>query len=98
MKLPYVKSATIESIIQEVYAKNETFGLEEFVSSMESDNIELGHVLYSFIEAIAEYMGEDDIERVEECIAIAKISCNLMYKSLEKQVEIDEMNYEQSDT
>ena len=43
-------------------------------------------------------MGEDDIERVEECIAIAKISCNLMYKSLEKQVEIDEMNYEQSDT
>ena len=41
-------------------------------------------------------MGEDDLERREECVAIAKISCNLMYKSLEKQLDINEMTHEQS--
>ena len=98
MKIPLIKRETMQSIIEEVYIKNEDFGIEEFRSDLEKENKEVAIVLYSFIQAIAEYMGEDDIERVEECIAIAKISCNLMYKSLEKQVEIDEMNYEQSDT
>ncbi len=96
MKLPYVKGITVESIIDEVYAKHEMFGLEEFASALEKDNPSLAIVLYSFIEAVADYMGEDDLERREECVAIAKISCNLMYKSLEKQLDINEMTHEQS--
>ena len=94
MKIPLIKQETIQSIIEEVYIKNEDFGIEEFRSNLETENKEATLVLYSFIEAIAEYMGENDFEKTEECIAIAKISCNLMYKSLQKQIEINEMSYE----
>ena len=84
----------MQSIIEEVYIKNEDFGIDEFRSDLEKENKDVTLVLYSFIQAIADYMGEDDYEKREECIAIAKISCNLLYKSIQKQIEINEMNYE----
>ena len=43
---------------------------------------------------IAEVIGEDDLERINEYSSIAKISCNLLYKTIEKQIEIDEIDYE----
>ena len=46
MKLPYVKGLTVESIIDEVYAKHEMFGMEEFASALEEDNPSLAIVLY----------------------------------------------------
>ena len=94
MKIPLIKRETMQSIIEEVYIKNEDFGIEEFRSDLEKENKEVAIVLYSFIQAIAEYMGEDDYEKIEECIAIGKISCNLLYKSIQKQIEINEMNYD----
>ena len=60
MKIPLIKQETIQSIIEEVYIKNEDFGIEEFRSNLETENKEATLVLYSFIEAIAEYMGEND--------------------------------------
>ena len=84
----------MQSIIEEVYIKNEDFGIDEFRSDLEKENKDVTLVLYSFIQAIADYMGEDDYEKTEQCIAIAKISCNLLYKSIQKQIEINEMSYE----
>ena len=92
--IPVIKQETMQSIIEEVYIKNEDFGIEEFRSDLEKENKDVTLVLYSFIQAIADYMGEDDYEKTEQCIAIAKISCNLLYKSIQKQIEINEMNYE----
>jgi hypothetical protein len=93
LKLPYVKEATVQSIIDEIYAKNETFGVDEFssIANLEVDNTELALILYSFIEAIADYLSQDDPQRMDELSCIAKIACNLTYKSLEKQLEINEM-------
>ena len=82
------------SIIEEVYIKKEEFGVEDFVSNLNIDNRELSLVLYAFIDAISDYMADDDPARSEQFSAIAKISCNLLYKTIEKQMEIDEMNYE----
>ena len=82
------------SIIEEVYIKNEEFGIEDFVSNLNIDNRELSLVLYAFIDAISDYMADDNPARSEQFSAIAKISCNLLYKTIEKQMEIDEMNYE----
>ena len=92
--IPVIKQETMQSIIEEVYIKNEDFGIEEFRSDLEKENKDVTLVLYSFIQAIADYMGEDDYEKTEQCIAIAKISCNLLYKSIQKQIEINEMSYE----
>ena len=47
-QLPTVKLETIESIVDEVFAKNETFGVQEFMSRMETDNRDMCIVLYSF--------------------------------------------------
>ena len=94
MKIPLIKQETMQSIIEEVYIKNEDFGIDEFRSGLEKENKDVTLVLYSFIQAIADYMGEDDYEKTEQCIAIAKISCNLLYKSIQKQIEINEMSYE----
>lgn len=93
MKLPYVKEATVQSIIDEIYAKNKTFGIDEFSSAanLEVENTELALILYSFIESIADYLSRGDTQRMDELSCIAKIACNLTYKSLEKQLEIDEM-------
>ena len=82
------------SIIEEVYIKKEEFGVEDFISNLNIDNRELSLVLYAFIDAISDYMADDDPARSEQFSAIAKISCNLLYKTIEKQMEIDEMNYE----
>ena len=84
----------MQSIIEEVYTKNEDFGVSEFKSDLEIKNRDVSNVLYSFVCAIAEYMGQDDDERVEQSIAIARISCNLLYKTIQKQIEINEMDYE----
>jgi len=65
--IPVIKPETMQSIIEEVYTKNKDFGVEEFCSSLETDN---------------------------RRTAIAKIACNLLYKSIEKQFEINEMDYE----
>ena len=94
MSIPLIKQETMQSIIEEVYIKNEDFGIDECRSGLEKENKDVTLVLYSFIQAIADYMGEDDYEKTEECIAIAKISCNLLYKSIKKQIEINEMNDE----
>ena len=53
MKIPKVKAETIESIIQEVYAKNKTFGVREFQSNICRENSEFFLVMESFIEALA---------------------------------------------
>ena len=49
-------------------------------------------VLYSFIDALADYMADDDPIESEKYSAVAKISCNLLYKTIQKQIEINEMN------
>tara|TARA_B100000029_G_scaffold146001_1_gene141326 strand:- start:131 stop:412 length:282 start_codon:yes stop_codon:yes gene_type:complete len=92
--IPVIKPETMQSIIEEVYIKNEDFGVEEFRSNLETDNKRVAIILYSFIDAIADYMSEDDPEKLEQYSAIAKIACNLLYKSIEKQFEINEMDYE----
>jgi len=94
MKIPKIKPETMGSIIEEVYIKKEEFGVEDFISNLNIDNRELSLVLYAFIDAISDYMADDDPARSEQFSAIAKISCNLLYKTIEKQMEIDEMNYE----
>ena len=94
MSIPKIKPETMGSIIEEVYIKKEEFGVEDFVSNLNIDNRELSLVLYAFIDAISDYMADDNPTRSEQFSAIAKISCNLLYKTIEKQMEIDEMNYE----
>ena len=94
MSIPKIKPETMGSIIEEVYIKKEEFGVEDFPSNLKTDNRELALVLYAFIDAVSDYMADDDPERSEQFSAIAKISCNLLYKTIEKQMEIDEMNYE----
>jgi hypothetical protein len=91
LNLPVVKAITVESIVDEVYSKNSSFGVEEFRSSLEENNPELAMVVYSFIDALSDYMAGNDNGRREECCAIGKIACHLMYKSLEKQMEINNM-------
>ena len=38
MKIPIINPDTMSSILEEVYTKNETFGVEEFSSGLETDN------------------------------------------------------------
>ena len=54
MTLPKVKAETVESIIQEVYTKNTEFGIKDFESKLETENIELACVLYSFLDSICD--------------------------------------------
>ena len=91
MNLPVVKAITVESIVDEVYSKHSSFGVEEFRSSLEENNTELAMVVYSFIDSLSDYMSGNDDARREESCAISKIACHLMYKSLEKQMEINNM-------
>ena len=90
MTLPKVKSDTIESIIEEVCTKNTEFGIKDFESKLDTENFELACVLYSFLDSIADSMCRDESLRDEVC-ALSKICCHLLYKSLEKQLEINEM-------
>ena len=90
MTLPKVKSDTVESIIEEVCAKNTEFGIKDFESHLDTENFELACVLYSFLDSIADSMCRDESLRDEVC-ALSKICCHLLYKSLEKQLEINEM-------
>ena len=90
MKLPVVKSETIESIIEEVCTKNIEFGVKDFKSKLDTENFELAYVLYSFLDSIAANISTDETLRDEVC-ALSKICCHLLYKSLEKQIEINEM-------
>tara|TARA_R110000824_G_C15192058_1_gene674857 strand:+ start:465 stop:749 length:285 start_codon:yes stop_codon:yes gene_type:complete len=94
MTIPLINPDTMQSIIEEVCVKNEDFGLEEFRSDLETQNEDVAIVLYAFIDAVASYMSEDNPEKMDEYSAIAKMSCNLLYKTIEKQVEINEMGYE----
>ena len=93
MKIPKVKAETIESIIQEVYAKNKTFGVREFQSNICRENSEFFLVMESFIEALADYMVEEagDGDKGDQLCAVSKIAYHLVYKAIEKQMEIDEM-------
>jgi len=91
VSLPKVKSATIDSIIHEVYAKNKTFGIEEFMSNMDEDNRAMTIVLYPFIESISDYMASGDEILAEKFVAASKIIAHLVYKSLDKQMSINEM-------
>ena len=90
MKLPVVKSETIESIIEEVYTKNAEFGIKDFESKLDTENFELACVLYSFLDSITDSIYTNKHLREEVC-ALSKICCHLLYKSLEKQLEINEM-------
>jgi hypothetical protein len=93
MNLPKVKAETVESIIEEIYAKNKTFGVREFQSNIGRENTEFFLVMESFIEALADYIaGEEDVQKNDEICAISKIAYHLTYKAISKQMEIDEMN------
>jgi hypothetical protein len=94
MGIPKIKPETMSSIVEEVYIKKESFGLKDFASNLTEDNKEIAIILYSFIEAIADYMADDESEKSKEISAVAKMSCNLLYKTIDKQIEINEMNYE----
>tara|TARA_R110002020_G_scaffold103292_3_gene241916 strand:+ start:1595 stop:1891 length:297 start_codon:yes stop_codon:yes gene_type:complete len=89
--LPYVKLQTMESIIDEVFNKNQSFGLDEFISNLEEENGEMCIVLYSFIDAIADQVSGGDNSSHDQYAAVAKITCHLLYKSLAKQLEINSM-------
>ena len=94
MKIPKIKSETVESIIQEVYAKHKTFGVREFQSNIGRKNPEFFLVMESFIEALADYMVEEwdgDEDTGDQLCAVSKIAYHLAYKAIEKQMEIDEM-------
>jgi len=86
--VPHVHPATIESIIEEVFVKNDDFGIKEFMSSLEEENVDMCYILYSFIDSIADYHAYNDDQKEQFC-ALAKIACHLMYKSMEKQLEIN---------
>ena len=90
MTLPKVKSDTIESIIEEVCTKNTEFGIKDFESHLDTENFELACVLYSFLDSIADSIYSNEELRNEVC-ALSKICCHILYKSLEKQIEINEM-------
>ena len=92
MNIPKVKAETVESIIEEIYAKNKTFGVREFQSNIGRENTEFFLVMESFIEALGDYIAEKDIEKSDELCAIAKIAYHLTYKAISKQMEIDEMH------
>jgi len=94
VKIPIINPDTMSSILEEVYTKNETFGVEEFSSGLETDNKPVSIVLYSFINAVSDYMANDDPDESEQYVAISKICCNLLYKTIEKQLEINEMSHE----
>lgn len=90
MNLPKVKTETIESIVDEIFTKNVDFGVEEFESALEKENNDLAVTLFSFMDTISDYLGQTDHEK-EQFSALTRIACHLMYKSLSKQSEIDEM-------
>ena len=90
MTLPIVKAETIESIIEEVCTKNTEFGIKDFESKLDTENFELACVLYSFLDSIADGICSNEELRNEMC-ALSKICCHILYKSLEKQIEINEM-------
>jgi len=94
MKLPMVKRETLVGIVGEIYSKNKTFGMKEFQSNLEKDNKVLAEGIYDMIGILAEHMCDGDKMRLAESCTVAAISCNLLYKSLEKQLSIDEMNDE----
>jgi len=94
MGIPLISQATMQSIIEEVCVKNEDFGVEEFSSNLETKNEPVAVVLYAFIDAISDYMSNGDQEKKEEFCALAKMSTNLLYKTIEKQIEINEMTHE----
>tara|TARA_R100000963_G_C4629537_1_gene94966 strand:- start:149 stop:583 length:435 start_codon:yes stop_codon:yes gene_type:complete len=89
--IPKIKGITIESIIEEVYAKYSTFGVKEFESNIEEENPDLYIVIESFVYALADYISQSDEDRLDELCAIAKISYHLLYRSISKQMEVDEM-------
>tara|TARA_B100000029_G_C17037028_1_gene764419 strand:- start:174 stop:608 length:435 start_codon:yes stop_codon:yes gene_type:complete len=90
--VPKIKGVTIESIIEEVYAKHSTFGVREFESNIEEENPELYIVIESFVYALADYISQGDEDKLDELAAIAKISYHLLYRTISKQMEVDEMN------
>ena len=92
MQIPKIKAETIESIIEEIYAKNKTFGVREFQSNIGRENTEFFLVMESFIEALADYIGGEDPQKGDELCAISKIAYHLTYRTISKQMEIDEMN------
>jgi hypothetical protein len=92
MQIPKIKAETVESIIEEIYAKNKTFGVREFQSNIGRENTEFFLVMESFIEALADYIAGEDMQKSDELCAISKIAYHLTYKAISKQMEIDEMN------
>jgi hypothetical protein len=87
-KLPVVKSSVLDSIIAEVFVKTNNFGITDFRSSLEEDNKELAKVLY---DSVADHIADGDPELSEKVCAAYKVACHLLYKSLEKHIEIKAM-------
>ena len=58
MQIPEVKQETVESIIEEVYAKNYSFGIDEFKFNHETENRGEDIVRYSFIYAMDSYTAD----------------------------------------
>ena len=90
-KLPKVKSSVIDSIIGEVFVKSTSFGIKDFRASLDETNTELARVLYSFMDTISEHVADGDEELSESICSTYKIACHLLYKSLEKHLEIKAM-------
>ena len=90
MALPKVKADTIESIIEEVCTKNTEFGIKDFQSKLDTENFQLACVLYSFLDSMADGMYSNESAKQKVC-ALSKICCHILYKSLQKQIEINEM-------
>lgn len=89
--LPRVRFETVTSIVDEVFTKNTDFGLSDFLSTMENSNPDLAVVVYSFIDSIADALAKYNEEQQDEICAVAKMAAHLVYKSLEKQLEINHM-------
>ena len=63
MKLPTVRSETIESIIEEVCTKNTEFGVKDFRSTLDTENFELACVLYSFLDSVADDIYDNELAK-----------------------------------
>ena len=89
--LPNVKLDTIKSIVGEVFDKNADFGLSNFESLLQEENLDMHKVVYTFIDSISDSLPDYTDRQREELSAIAKMACHLMYKGMTKQLEINDM-------
>jgi len=89
--IPHINKDTVEGIVSEIFSKNKTIGLEEFQSEeFLKHNRDMAVVVFSLIDTMAEYFSSGDEDRFEEICCASKIAAHLVYKSISKQMEINE--------